>query len=285
MQWLSDGARNHLCAVGYQQWVADSDTLTTQALQRWQATPIQPIYGGKAGIIIHVQVDGQDRILKVMPPEWAEGQIVALQAFNGHRFPQLYEFDQEQGMLLMEYLPARACPRETSLDMVDGAQLLQTFAQFPANKYVQTHHERTEEWFAMVNGKVPTTLQHWLSKTRQLVQSAPASTHGHLHGDIGVHNLMIDNDQRLWAVDPGAVLGPLAFDAGGLAVWGGPRLQAPARVTALATHIGESPREIARWAIFRSAVSSGFGYLRGDERQYHDCLQVLEPLHALYDAG
>jgi streptomycin 6-kinase len=269
MQLLGDRARKHLNRNGFATWLAEVEPLVPSLLAEQQLSVLAPIFGGCAAFVLLVEdSQGVKRVAKIMPPQQAKLQALALQAFNGRHSPQL--LIKREHMLVMQYLPNTEQPNY--LGFSEAAQLIDALSTNFSADLMLPVEELIESWVQeQINDGRPDEIIEALKFARQLVPQLQGESRL-LHGDLGFHNLLRDNQAELWTVDPFGVAGPSAWDVGCLAfLWPGDKNPAPQNVTdrinELCRLISSQPvdaQQAAGWACIRSACSSGFGWGRDE---------------------
>jgi streptomycin 6-kinase len=96
-----------------------------------------------------------------------------------------------------------------------------------------------------------------------------------LHGDLGRHNMMINANETLYAIDPKGVKGSVEFEVGLAAVW-----TPSARSNSVdyahegARLLGLDLHEVLSWTKIRAAISATSGYNRRELQQHNDCMAL-----------
>jgi streptomycin 6-kinase len=109
-------------------WIEALPSIVDQIRDAWSLTLGDTLEGGKGSLVMRVRRDGEDAVLKVVPPgpQFAR-QVAAIASAAGHGYVRLLAVDHDRYAMLLEPLGAmlaeRATSPESALDTL-GATLL-----------------------------------------------------------------------------------------------------------------------------------------------------------------
>jgi len=276
--WLSDEAARNLKSLGYGSWVTISDHLVTEALVRYQVRAVRPIHKGKAGILIRVEDDSrQQLVLKLAPADILLGQIEALTALAGCGVPELVACHPNSGSLLLEFISGEPWPLEQVVDLQQAVAFILAVKEHPTSKHRQSCLATLEPWLNVGQQPRPPALEKQLALAKQIIEQESGQPQQHVHGDMGIHNMIYGQNGQMWVVDPGGVYGPAAYDAGFLTAFSGTTAEGAIAVGLQIAQLAElDDEQVLRWAAVRLTASANLAYARGSLDHYQDRLLRAE---------
>lgn len=283
MDWISTEAHRALKTQGYSDWVDNLPQLVDQVIKQAGLTAIEPLYGGKGGALIKARdSSGRLRVLKLLPPGLAAGQLAAAEALSGNSFPTVYQSDIDQGWMVIEFLEGRAPERGITVDIPAALAAIAPIWDCPLPVYQRSFQQLFTTWL-VTDHKTPAELTELASFVAPLTAAAAVEPWHHLHGDIGIHNLFLTSDGQMLFLDPAGVVGPRSWDLGCLAAWNGDhKQQTYNHAIEIAELVNADPLEVLRWAVIRIIASALLGFQRGADRQADECQRAAELLLAAH---
>lgn len=214
---------DHYQAAG-RAWLDQLPTLLADSAQRWALHLSAPFALSYNYVAPATRADGSAVVLKICFPEHEfHNEILALQLYAGRGMAQLLDFDQEQGVLLLE----RCEPGDMLADLADdkaateiAATIMQQLWQpAPADHPFPTVADWLEalpshrQSFDGGVGPLPADLfAQAESLARDLL--AANATPMLLHGDLHHYNILRAQRQPWLAIDPKGLVGDPAYELG-----------------------------------------------------------------------
>lgn len=180
-----------------------------------------PIYSGQNGALIKIRSpEGWPRVLKLLPPSLAAGQIAASEALSGQSFPLVCRANVDDGWMIIEFVDGQPWPKHQAVDFSAILRAILPLWHQPLVVYQRSFRQLLDTWID-IDQRQPSGLQELHDLVGPLSEAATVEPWHHLHGDFGIHNLFCRRSTGLLLLDPSGVVGPQSWDLGSLAAWGG----------------------------------------------------------------
>ena len=236
-------------------WLDSVPGRASDACRLWRLELGSSVRSHVSRIFICRDASGQERVLKLAPPEaHPEREAAALTHWHGSGSPSLIAFAPELGALLLERISpgAQLPPAEdaTAAPLV-AATLRRLWSRGVPRSPFLSFATSLDEWVvrARASAEPGTAGTALLDRAVGCARALDAETTARvlLHGDFIDKNLLLGRDGYV-AIDPIPSVGDPCSDVGFYAAYHPPASGITERARVVATHVGLDPLRATRWA-------------------------------------
>jgi streptomycin 6-kinase len=255
-------------------WLQQLPSLLTAYAQRWTLQLGTPFSLSYNYVLPATRADGRAVVVKAgYPSTELHNEMAALRLYTGDGMVQLLDFDQEQGIMLLERLQPgdmlSTLADDEEATIIAAAVMRQLWRPAPANhtfptvaKWAQGLH-RHRARFAGGVGPLPERL---FEQAESLFRDLLAMNEPPLllHGDLHHFNILRAQRQPWLAIDPKGLVGDPAYELGAFLYNPVPELGTRPdlarilrrRIALLAEHLGFDRARICGWGVAQAVLSA-----------------------------
>ena len=247
--------------------------LIDEAAQRWDLTIGEPFLLSYNYVCAVTRGDGSPAVLKIgVPNPELTSEILALRLYSGNSACQILEFDNDQGMLLLERLQPGIMLSTLAKDdeaTKIAAQVMQAIHRPTPEVYdfikLRTWFEELKKIRPSFGGGTGPFPKKTVIIVEEMIEDLFVENHSHvlLHGDFHHFNILL-SDRGWLVIDPKGVDGPAEYEVGPFLLnpWGKMPQEMEAvrrtqrRIAILSELLRFDRQTLLRWAICHSFLSA-----------------------------